>query len=182
MKRSILLIPVLLVAACSANSVTKTLGLSTNSPDEFTVTTRTPLSVPPDLAAASLPPPTPGLPRPQEVPLTEQAKEALAPQLALHPGAAGAPSVGQNVLVSEAGVAPPANIRAQVAADAAKDSAAESFTERLMFWHSKPKPDTLVDAPAEAARLQKDSALGKPATTGDTPTLGHAKKKFLWFF
>ena len=182
MKRSIILIPVLLVAACGANSVTKTLGLEPNSPDEFKVTTRAPLSVPPDLTADSLSLPTPGLARPQEMPLTEQAKLALAPQLALQQAAPRTPSAGQTALVGAAGPAAPAGIRAEVAADSAQDSADESVTERLMFWHTPTKSSTLVDAKGEAARLQNDQALGKPVTTGDTPVIAHKKHKFLWIF
>lgn len=181
MKRSILLLILpLALTACSGTSVTKTLGLSSNSPDEFTVTTRAPLSVPPDLQAPTLPPPAPGTSRPQEEPLTTQAEQTLAPQLALNP-VAGTDSPGQDALVAQAGPPAPADIRKLVGADAVADEK-ESFTEKLEFWSSKPEPGVVVDAGAESARLQKDAALGKPPTTGATPVIDRSKKKFLWIF
>jgi len=187
MKRSTLLLPlsaaaVLSLAACGGNSVSKTLGLASSSPDEFTVTTRAPLSVPPDLQNPALPAPTPGLARPQETPLTQQAEETLAPQLALNPAASGPDSPGQEALVAQAGPEAPANIRALVGADAVRDEQAESLTERLLFWQSKPLPGAVVDAPAEEARLQKDAALGESPTTGETPVIDRTKSKFLGIF
>src|SRR5271154_2339334 len=93
----VVLLPVLWLAACGGNSVTKTLGLAPSSPDEFTVTTRAPLSVPPDLLAnPALPAPTPGLARPQESSPTQQAEDTLAPQLALGGTPAGSNSAGQD--------------------------------------------------------------------------------------
>ncbi len=178
MKRSLILLPLLCLSACGGYSVTKTLGLATSSPDEFTVTTRAPLSVPPDLAQANLPAPTPGLARPQEAPLSDQVKQTLAPQLALNPAAPGQDSAGQDALVTQAGPAAPTDIRATVAATAVADEK-ESFTEHLMFWQSKQEPGTVVNAPAEAARLQKAAALGQSPTTGETPVIDRGKKKFL---
>ena len=49
----------LLVGGCS--NIRETLGLSKQSPDEFKVVSRAPLSMPPDY---NLKPPTPGAPRP----------------------------------------------------------------------------------------------------------------------
>ena len=187
MKRSTLLLPlflapVLSLAGCGGNSVSKTLGLASSSPDEFTVTTRAPLSVPPDLQNPELPAPTPGLARPQEAPLTQQAEDTLAPQLALNPAAAGPDSAGQEALVAQAGPTPPADIRAVVAAEAVKDERAVTLTERLEFWQSKPMPGAVVNAPAEEARLQKDAALGQSPTTGETPVIDRSKSKFLGIF
>jgi len=185
MKRSKLLIPVcvapLLLAGCG-NDVSKTFSLSSASPDEFTVTTRAPLSVPPDLQTATLPPPTPGLARPQEIPLTDQVQQTLEPQLALNPAAAGQDSAGQDALVAQAGPTAPANIRAAVAAEAGQDAASESLTERLMFWHGKGPAGVVVDAAGEEARLQKDAALGQSPTTGETPVIDRGKSKFLGIF
>jgi len=185
MKRSlslpVILAPVLLLAACGGNSVSKTLGLASASPDEFTVTTRAPLSVPPDLQNPVLPAPTPGLARPQEAPLSQQAEDTLEPQSALAPASAGPDSPGQEALMAQAGPAAPADIRAVVGAEAVKDEQA-SLTERLLFWQSKPLPGAVVDAPAEEARLQKDAALGESPTTGETPVIDRGKSKFLGIF
>ena len=69
----------LTITGCG-DSITRTIGLVRDAPDEFTVTTRAPLAMPPSF---DLPPPTPGLPRPQETPERIQAEEALVPQTAL---------------------------------------------------------------------------------------------------
>jgi hypothetical protein len=98
-----------LVAGCSTD-LTRTFGLTHDAPDEFTVTTRAPLSMPPDY---SLRPPRPGAPRPQEQSERTQAEQALVPQQALGV-AAVADSPGQDALVSEAG---PAAMRLMVASD-----------------------------------------------------------------
>src|ERR1700760_1982891 len=70
----------LLLGGCSGNSLTRTFGLTRDAPDEYTVPTRAPLSMPPDY---NLRPPRPGAPRPQEQSERQQAAAALVPQLAL---------------------------------------------------------------------------------------------------
>src|SRR6202451_4117878 len=68
-----------LLGGCETGDLTRTFGLTRDSPDEYTVTTRAPLSMPPDY---NLRPPRPGAPRPQEQSEREQAAAALVPQLA----------------------------------------------------------------------------------------------------
>lgn len=51
------------LSACSGDDLSRSFGLTRDTPDEFTVTTRAPLSMPPDYA---LRPPRPGAARPQE--------------------------------------------------------------------------------------------------------------------
>src|SRR5271156_376489 len=100
----------LLLGGCSGDGLARTFGLTRDAPDEYTVTTRAPLSMPPDY---NLRPPRPGVPRPQEQSEREQAAEALVPQLAL-----GTPqgnvSPGQAALLEQTGPAAPAGIRATV--------------------------------------------------------------------
>src|SRR3978361_2400009 len=70
----------LLLGGFSSDGLSRTFGLTRDAPDEYTVTTRAPLSMPPDY---NLRPPRPGAPRPQEQSERQQAEEALVPQLAL---------------------------------------------------------------------------------------------------
>ena len=58
------------LAGCSGDSQ-RTFGFSRDAPDEFTVTTRAPLAMPPSFA---LPPPTPGVSRPQELSDAQKAR------------------------------------------------------------------------------------------------------------
>src|ERR1700710_1416191 len=85
----------LLLGGCSGDSLSRTFGLTRDAPDEYTVTTGAPLSIPPDY---NLRPPRPGAARPQEQSEREQAAEALVPQLALGTPQ-GSASPGQSALV-----------------------------------------------------------------------------------
>ena len=127
------------LAGCGSSDVQRTFGFTRDAPDEFQVTTRAPLSMPPDY---TLRPPRPGETRPQEMTASRAAESALVPQAALTPGPAapGAPggsvTSGEQALVAAAGAPAPANIRSTVNADAAQDTQNQSFTDRLMFWRT----------------------------------------------
>ena len=73
----------------------KALGLGKRSPDEFTVVTRAPLSLPPEFA---LRPPQPGVQRPQELGPVETARQSVfAPSGQPTNSAASAPPIGPTV-------------------------------------------------------------------------------------
>jgi hypothetical protein len=173
-RRAALLGALLALAGCGSD-VSRTFGLTRDAPDEFTVTTRAPLSMPPDF---SLRPPRPGAPRPQEMTQQQQAEAALAPGVALQ-GTGGADSPGQDALVQAAGPPAPHNIRQQINADANLDTPSRSFTDRLMFWKDPPPAGTLVDPTRETKRLQENAALGRSVETGDTPII-QRKRSSIW--
>ena len=165
--RPLVLASLLGLAACGGDSLTRTFGLTRDAPDEFQVTTRAPLSMPPDL---SLRPPRPGSSRPQELTQQEQAEAALAPGAVLaREGPATSP--GQQALLAAAGPPAPAGIRGRVDSETALDAPSRSFTERLMFWQAAPAPGTVVDAERESQRLRQNAALGQPGDAGDTPII-----------
>lgn len=155
----------LLLAGCGGDGLSRTFGLSRTAPDEFTVTTRAPLSMPPDF---SLRPPEPGAERPQEASGARSAEAALSPQTVLMQPAAGASSPGQEALVQAAGRAP-SDIRSRIDSDAARESDDQALADRLLFWRTPKPPGDVVDAQQEAARLKKDAALG--ADGGDAPVI-----------
>jgi|SRR5271166_2661911 len=157
------------------NNLTRSLGLTRDAPDEFAVTTRAPLVMPPNF---DLPSPTPGVPRPQEAPERRQAEEALVPQTALG-GTAPTESPGQAALVSAAGPPAPPNIRAQVNAETDLDAPKQTFIDKLKFWQSPPLPGTVVDAAAESQRLRQNAALGQSPETGDTPIVQPKRKSMV---
>ncbi len=155
------------------DELTRTFGLTRDAPDEFQVTTRAPLSMPPDF---QLRPPRPGAPRPQEQSERTAAEAALVPQAALGgedaPGdAAGGVSAGQSALVQAAGPAAPADIRRKVDSDAALAATDTSLTDRLMFWKKQPPPGVVVDPQKESQRLRENAALGQNPEQGDTPII-----------
>jgi len=147
--------------------VSRSFGLTRDAPDEFTVTTRAPLSLPPDYA---LRPPQPGAPRPQEQSQRRQAEATLAPDVELGAGV-GSSSPGQTALVQAAGPPAPPDIRRKVEAESALDQPSRSFTDRLMFWNPPPQPGTVVDPTREAKRLRENAALGRSVEAGDTPII-----------
>src|SRR5918997_4152104 len=94
----------LLVAGCGGDTA-RTFGFTRDAPDEFQVTTRAPLSMPP--ALGDLPVPRPGADRPQEMSTRQAAEAALVPGVAIgQPGArAAAPgprTAGEQALLSQA--------------------------------------------------------------------------------
>ena len=153
--------------ACSGDELTRTFGLTRDPPDEFQVTTRAPLSMPPDF---TLRPPRPGASRPQELSQRQQAEAALVPDT-LTSSPASTPTRGQQALVAAAGPSAPANIRAQVDRDAALDQPSRGFADKLLFWKAAPLPGTPVDPVREAQRLRENAALGQSVETGDTPII-----------
>ena len=157
----------LALSACSTDKIERTVGLVRDAPDEFTVTTRAPLAMPPDW---QLTPPRPGASRPQELSAQQAAEAALAPQTALG-GTAGPDSPGQQALLRQAGPAAPANIRRTVDSEAALDRNDRGFTGRLMFWKGKPEPGTPLDAVRESERLRESAALGQNPAAVNTPVV-----------
>ena len=155
----------LVLAGCSGEQFGRTLGFIHDAPDEFTVTTRAPLAMPPSY---TLPLPMPGAIRPQEQSERAQAEQALVPQMALGaPDAAGSP--GQQALVQDAGPPAPANIRTEVDQEALRERPSSGFVDKLMFWRTPSQPGIVVDPQKEAQRLRENSALGQSQETGDTP-------------
>jgi hypothetical protein len=176
--RTILLAAVSLLplAACGGgnNDLMRTIGLTRDVPDEFTVTTRAPLSMPPDF---QLRPPSPGATRPQEQTPRQAAEATLSPQAALAPSAGMSP--GQQALLAATGPAAPADIRAQVDRSAALESNSTRLTDQLMFWKPTPLPGDVVDPQKESQRIRSNSALGQPQDVGDTPIIQRAPSKGL---
>lgn len=155
------------MAGCgSTESLTRTFGLTRDAPDEFAVTTRAPLSMPPDY---TLRPPRPGATRPQELPLSAQAEATLVPQAVLAKDPRQ--TTGQQALVAAAGPSAPDNIREEVDAESQLDRPGHDLTDRLLFWRSPPPAGTVVDPAKESARLRANAALGRKPDRGDTPII-----------
>ena len=167
----------LLLAGCGGNDMSRTFGFTRDAPDEYTVTTQVPLSMPPDFTVR---PPQPGAPRPQQISEQQQAEQALVPQTALTGTPTGEASAGQDALVQAAGPTPPANIRYQVNNAAATEvQQSQGFVDKLMFWRESPPPGIVVDPQKEAQRIRENAALGRSQDTGNTPIIQPQKKGWL---
>lgn len=149
----------LMLSGCAGNELSRAFGMERIMPDEYTVTTRAPLSMPPSEKMQ-----LPGAidaHRPDESPRM-QALETLSPEAALNP-VQGSPSAGQTALVDQAA-------RAAAAPDNAELGKADAgFVDNLMFW-SRGHVGDVVDGDGENQRIRENSALGRRPTTGATPT------------
>ena len=173
---------VLLLAGCSG--VQEQFSLTSTPPDEFKVTTRAPLAVPPDF---NLRPPAPGEPRPQEGTATQQAKQVIFrasdnADLALEEAMpSDGRTLGERALLIEAQADQAQSGIRQVVERESKTLREEDgyLYDVLVFWRDEEPPGQIIDAEAEAKRLQENAALGKPVTAGETPTIERRKKAFL---
>ena len=159
---------VLALAACEKTK--DNLGLNKTVPDEFKVVKRAPLSVPPDY---TLRPPRPGAPRPQEQTTSQEAAQTVFGGTAS--AEASAPTSGEAALLNRAG---------SNNADPAIRKRIDQETEEL-FDRNKPVAEKLfgfggdknqasasvVNAKAEAERLENNAEAGKPVTDGETPSI-----------
>ncbi len=175
----------LLLTACEDGTVRDTLGLTRESPDEFTVVSRPPLSLPPEF---TLRPPKPGEP-PRGVPMDEQAHDLL---IGKTPGATAKPTADtlQQPTVDTA-VTPvvSSDVLSGGAADLLKkaggDKADDTIRDKLNTDNATPrdtsnadnlldrlddsKQEPTVDAKKEAARLRDNKDANKPLNDGEVP-------------
>jgi hypothetical protein len=163
--------------SCGGSDLGHSLGFIHDAPDEFTVTTRAPLSMPTNF---NLPPPRPGATRPQEQSERAKAELALVPQMALGgESASSRGSPGQQALIQAAGPPVSSAIRAEVDQEAARDQPKQGFGDKLMFWRKPPQPGIVVDPQKEAQRLRENAALGQNQDTGDTPIVQPKQRAWL---
>ena len=156
----------LALAGCGAET-SRTLGFTRDAPDEFSVVTRAPLSLPPTLG--ELPAPRPGVPRPQELRGRAAGEAAVAPASVYGVGASTAPSAGEMALLSQAGPQVSSGIRGTVDQESLRLAQPDrNLVDRLMFWRDPPPPGTVVDPQREAQRLRENAALGRQAGDGET--------------
>jgi hypothetical protein len=161
---SLLVVP--LLAGCGQDTA-RNLGFTRDAPDEFSVVTRAPLSLPP--ALGQLPVPRPGTARPQELQGGAAGEAILAPGAAYGVGASTAPSSGEQALLASAGAHAPAGVRRQVDEESLRlDQPDRTLVDRLMFWRDTPQPGTVVDPQREAQRLRENAALGRDPEQGET--------------
>lgn len=154
------------LAACG--NVKQQLGLARNSPDEFTVVQRAPLSMPPDY---TLRPPEPGA-----RPLSEQ-NVAANTRASVFGSSADAADVtdSDSAFLNQIGAT---NNQPDIRRTIERERgvlALESQTvaDKLIFWKDTP-PDaqaSLVDPAAEAERLKQAQENNQPVNTGEVPVI-----------
>lgn len=177
MMPAMVLLTALSLSACS--SVKRELGVDRNSPDEFMVVKQAPLSLPPDY---TLRPPQDGAEAKASHPAGGTAREALLGRPAA-PAIAGS---AEKALLSKLGTeeADPA-IRTKIDEENGYIAITNrTVAQKLIFWDDeKPAspdnmPSSVVNPEAEARRLEKTKADGKPVT-GETVPVIEKKKNTL---
>lgn len=166
----------LALSASGCSSLRGWMGADKVPPDEFRVVTRAPLSLPPDYGLVA---PKPGAPRPQETDVRQSARQIVVDREGgraaqkQEAAALQGRDPGEAAILRRAGIAEAdPNIRATVNRESAKIAEADNtFVNSLMFWRDKEEPGVIVDADKEARRLRENAALGRAATTGETPTI-----------
>ncbi len=160
-------LPVL--AGCS--DVRDTIGLTKDAPDEFSVVRRAPLEIPPGLTAAALPPPRPGMPRPQETAPSEDAREALTGSKSEVYAAEASASEDVLLQKTNADQTDP-SIRRTLDKESEELKDVNKPVIQKLTGLAKGESEnsaTIVDAQKEYERLKKNKEEGKPATEGETP-------------
>ena len=166
----------LVLGACE--NVKDQLGLNKSSPDEFTVLTRAPLTLPPDY---KLRPPEPGVDRPQETSVQDQVKAALYNASPKGAGNRPAATVGESALLNRAGSSEQqSGIRAVINRDNAIFAEEDgNFVDSLIFWRDPQVAGTIVDPTKEDQRLQEASAAGEAPNAGETAVIERRDQGFL---
>tara|TARA_R110002072_G_scaffold60051_10_gene152628 strand:+ start:976 stop:1548 length:573 start_codon:yes stop_codon:yes gene_type:complete len=180
MPRHILLVILAAFTLSACENAREAIGIGKQSPDEFAVVTRAPLSMPPDFG---LRPPRPGAERPQEKAVTDSARDLLVKSTGADAQQQQALSTsrGESALLAKAGAtnADPSIRRTINRESSILETEDDSFTDRLIFWQDKPPPGTIVDAAAEQKRLRENAGLGEAPTKGRSPKI--VRKPKGWF-
>lgn len=167
MMKRLLFVVCSLAALGACEKTREQFDFSKTPPDEFAVIKRAPLEMPPHMTA--LPAPKPGMPRPQELSATQQARSSVIGSVAKTPQGA---TDGEVILLHKAGAASvPADIRAAVDSETAQIAKEETPTfDRLMGLTGKKVEEHAVevDPVAETNRIKANKAAGKPVTAGET--------------
>jgi hypothetical protein len=161
------------VAVSGCSSLRDAAGLTKRAPDEFAVSTKAPLVIPPDF---NLRPPMPGAPPVTQVVPGQQAQAALfnnTDPTVIAAGMRGNYSQGEKLLLANAGVQKndPA-IRTRLKNDQRVQGADPSFTDRVLGARPSPNTGQPINADAE---IQRNSRPQQRA--GARP----AKKSGGWF-
>ena len=151
------------------DGIRRVAGLNKKSPDEFAVTTKAPLVIPPDF---NLRPPMPGAPPTNTLDPSSNAELALFsnsdPQT-VAAGMRGNYTPGEKMLLANAKVqqADP-GIRARLNADqrAAVQNADRSFTDKLLMTAATPDTGKPVNADAEVNKGRKTTTTKAKKDSG----------------
>lgn len=171
-------------AACSSDGFNETFGFGRNTPDEFAVVPRAPLTVPPGI---SLPPPTAGVSefgigtaadRGEAVIFGAQSDGVEVVEEVTFQEEVVSISPGESALLSQAGAG---NIQPGIRVVVEEETrdlvvADDRFIDSIIFWQPQPDPGTVIDPEEEARRLAANQALGQPLNQGEVPVIQRRRR------
>jgi hypothetical protein len=174
---AILLVPFL--AGCG--EIRSKLGLNKQAPDEFTVLSQAPLSMPPNFALRA---PAPGVERAQKVSKMNDVKRVVLKNNS---------SANKGPDSSVTGSSGEKNLRRLLGADSANKQireiineeaadliyADQRFLDKLLKWPSGSANESLLDAAAESKRIRSNQDAGKTINDGETPVIERGKGNFI---
>lgn len=170
-----LTLPALLAATLflsGCDSMKRQLGVGRHSPDEFAVVKRAPLTLPPEYALR--PPSADALPPASEA--AQMARSSLMGSSAAR--AASDAGTAEAAFLARTGAAQAdPDIRAAINRDNGYIALRNrTVADRLIFWgedEGDPEriPSSVVDAKAEAERLQKNREEGRAVNEGNVPVI-----------
>jgi hypothetical protein len=181
--RTALLIAVAATALAGCDTLRNAAGMDKSAPDEFAVTTKAPLVIPPDY---NLQPPRPGAVPTNQVDPTDSAENAL---FGTDPTqiAAQLPNTFSDTEKMVLANSKVQNIDPQIHQHLAEDykntvATDDGFTKDILFWQ-KPKTDEgqPLDADQEAKRINQQHAGQTPATGAANPPPPPKKDDGGWF-
>jgi hypothetical protein len=159
-----------LLALPSCTDVKQELGVGRNSPDEFMVVKRAPLTLPPEYTLR--PPTDPNAAQPAQEAASEAKTALLGKEQA--PAPVGA---GETTLLNKLGTASGnPDIRKVIDEDNGYIALkSRPVAEKLIFWDGQTTADDLpasvVDPQKEAERIKQNQAAGKPINDGAVPVI-----------
>lgn len=150
LNRNVVLCAVALVALGGCDKVKDKMGLTRHAPDEFAVMQRAPLEIPTNLN--TLPVPTPGAPRPQDVSAVVQAQEAVLGQKV---SVASDASTAEAELLAKTGAnVTNSSIRSVLDKEAKDEKSLNVPVVKKLFGVGGDENKDVIDAKEEAARLK----------------------------
>lgn len=153
------------LAACS-DGVKENLGLVNTPPDEFSVITRAPLSVPPDFA---LRPPRPGAERPMEISTKTQARQTIFGASDMGQSGTTRPSgdTSEGFLAKVGADNADPNIRMVLDSEEPVDN--RTTAERLLFMSGSSEEGNPINPEEEFERLKNEGVVTIKKRTEDPP-------------
>ena len=166
MKKFILVTSMALGLTACSDGVRENLGLTNTPPDEFSVVSRAPLSVPPDFA---LRPPRPGAQRPMEISTKVQARQTIFGTSDVNDsGAVDRSAETSEGFLAKVGAdnADP-NIRSVLDTEEPVDN--RTTAERLLFMSGSEDAGDPLDPEVEFQRLKDEGVVATKKRTEDPP-------------